>query len=175
MRQVKELTLDDLFKGSFELYIYPWILANLPKLLGILCIAIACVAFLGIAGCKLLSKPKSPVSSNIVTTAEVDERIENGDNMMLIDVRTAQEFIDGHIKTAMNIPLDELAETLDNLGDKREKFLNTPIVLHCRTMNRVKIAYQIFIEKGFTKVQMMEGGFKQWKSEGRTYLMGKPS
>lgn len=171
---MKELTLDDLFKGPFELYIYPWILTNLPKLLSLLFIVIAIIAFLTIAGCKLFSKPKPP-ASNIISTAEVAKHLENGDNMLLIDVRVQKEFIDSHIKTAMNIPLRELAETLDNLGDKREKFLNTPIVIHCRTMNRVKKAYQIFIDKGFTKVQIMKGGFKQWKSEGRTYLRGKPS
>ncbi|MCP4394986.1 MAG: rhodanese-like domain-containing protein [Alphaproteobacteria bacterium] len=164
---MKEITIDDLFKDPIQLYIVPWLIENLPKMIGTILLTIAFAMLMALAGSKI-----AHARSKFISTAEVAKRIQDKANMLLIDVRSEQEFIAGHISGAINIPLHELEERLDNLGDKKETFLNTPIVIHCRTQNRAKVAHAIFIRKGFMKLEIMKGGFSQWGKERRTATTG---
>lgn len=66
---------------------------------------------------------------------------------VLIDVRTEQEFMQGHLDSAQHIPLSEMINSGLTQFAKDQ-----PIVLYCRTGNRSNIAKQRLIKQGFTHI-----------------------
>lgn len=77
-----------------------------------------------------------------------------------IDVRTPEEFAEGHAYRARNIPLDTLAANLDKL----EK--NEPVFLICRSGSRSMKAAQILVDNGFPQAISISGGTEAWKAAG---------
>lgn len=68
------------------------------------------------------------------------------DQAFLVDVRTPDEFADGSVPTAVNIPLDQVARQLDKFKGKKN------IVVFCRSGNRSNQAKSILEQNGFTNV-----------------------
>lgn len=64
----------------------------------------------------------------------------------LVDVRTPQEFAEGHVPGSVNIPLDEVSNQLSKFKNK------TNIVVFCRSGNRSGQAKTILEQNGFTNV-----------------------
>ena len=89
---------------------------------------------------------------------------------MYIDVRTPLEFDTVHIMGSRNIPLPDLHKFVDELKDLS---LTTPLLLVCRTQNRVKIAYEYLINTGVTNCSILEGGITGWISEGKPVVRGR--
>jgi len=78
----------------------------------------------------------------------------------LIDVRSPAEFASGHIPKAINIPLEEISQRLDDIESER------PVVLICESGNRAGMAKQgHFANKA--NVAVLEGGTKGWREAGR--------
>ena len=69
-----------------------------------------------------------------------------GKGAPVIDVRTAEEFRQGHLPGAINIPYDEIASRVGELPPDRSQ----PIVLYCRTGRRSGIARTSLEQLGFT-------------------------
>jgi rhodanese-related sulfurtransferase len=65
----------------------------------------------------------------------------------IIDVRTKQEYNNGHINGSINIPLDSLKNNLKSLGDK-----NAPIITCCASGMRSASAKAILKSLGYTNV-----------------------
>ncbi len=87
---------------------------------------------------------------------------QNNPDFVIIDVRTPEEFADGHIEKAINI--DFYAETfrdeLDNL-DKNQTYL-----IYCRSGNRSGNALDIMAKLNFREVYNMSGGIIRWDAGG---------
>ncbi len=66
---------------------------------------------------------------------------------VIVDVRTVGEYEARHIPGAINIPVDILADHVQQLGAVDE-----PIILYCRSGSRAHIADQILRDMGYTKV-----------------------
>ncbi|NOH78685.1 rhodanese-like domain-containing protein [Vibrio sp. RE86] len=77
------------------------------------------------------------------------EWIEQG--ALIVDVRTPQEFADGHLERAQNYPLSELDKHFANI-DK-----DAQIVLYCRSGNRSGKAFQYLTAQGFTNLHNAGG------------------
>ncbi|NQT09521.1 rhodanese-like domain-containing protein [Candidatus Bathyarchaeota archaeon] len=95
-----------------------------------------------------------------VTVAEAKTLIEERPDMVILDVRTPSEFDDGHIEGAINIPVDYLAERLNELSKDNE------LLVYCRTGNRSARAVGILDESGFTKIFHMDAGITGWIDAG---------
>ncbi|HAD34512.1 MAG TPA: thioredoxin [Chitinophagaceae bacterium] len=80
---------------------------------------------------------------------------------LIIDVRTPQEFADGHLANAININYNsaDFEEQLDKLPK------NKPIFIYCLSGGRSGSALQSFSKKGFKTVYNMQGGILQWKAK----------
>ena len=89
-----------------------------------------------------------------VSAGDARELVANG--AMLLDVRSSEEFSGGHIEGAINIPIQELAGRLDELGDK-----SSPIVVYCQVGGRSVMAKRLLESNGFTQVHDL-GGIGQW-------------
>ena len=87
-----------------------------------------------------------------------------------IDVRTPQEFEGVHISGARNIPLPDLHTYVDELKTLSQK---RPIMLVCRTQNRVKIAYEYLTNNGLTNCGILEGGITTWVEQGKPVIKGQ--
>lgn len=78
---------------------------------------------------------------------------------LLLDVRTPEEYAQGHVPGALNIPYDELGERLDELGTPRE------VVVYCESGRRAGIGAEVLLEAGYA-VGHLEGDMSGWRRAG---------
>lgn len=118
---------------------------------------LAVVAFLPRLIGRLRKKP-------MLTVPDLKQRLENGDDILLLDVRTSADFVgeQGHIAGATNVPLEELAERIDEIADYQEK----PIVTVCRTDRKSAKAAQLLAQRGFADVHVVANGMTGWNENG---------
>jgi phage shock protein E len=65
----------------------------------------------------------------------------------VVDVRTPSEYLDGHYPGAVNIPLNELAQRLNEFREMKK-----PIVAYCRSGARSGMAVSLLKQNGFSEV-----------------------
>ena len=94
-----------------------------------------------------------------ITTDEAEDLINKG--VTFVDVRTEEEFQDGHVPGAINIPVDKLATKLKSLPKNKE------YVAYCRGPFCVFAddAVQLLFKKGY-RAKRLEEGFPDWKLRG---------
>jgi rhodanese-related sulfurtransferase len=80
----------------------------------------------------------------------------------LIDVREPNEFENGHILGARNIPLTQLKM---RKGEIRE---DKPVYLYCQSGIRSARAAGVLKKKGCQDISHLKGGFKQWSGKVKT-------
>jgi len=95
-----------------------------------------------------------------VSVSEAWDLIQENPEMVILDVRTPSEYEDAHIEGAINIPVEEIADRLNELS------ANDVILVYCRTGNRSGTAVGIMEENGFSKIYHMHEGISAWISEG---------
>ena len=81
---------------------------------------------------------------------------------ILLDVRTAGEYNDGHIKNALNI--DWYSPDFKEQVAKLDK--SKPVFVYCKSGGRSGQAAQMLKGMGFTEVDDLDGGITRWKNEG---------
>jgi rhodanese-related sulfurtransferase len=89
----------------------------------------------------------------------VRDRVNRTRDWLVIDVREPDEYADGHIEGAINIPLRELLKNLDELPDSK----TAPILLYCHTQKRATHALVLLHELGYMKVYNLEGGYAAYE------------
>ena len=93
-----------------------------------------------------------------IAPADAAAAIASDTPPQVLDVRTADEFAQGHVPTATLIPHDELAARLGELDRGR------PVLLYCRSGRRADLAEQVLVENGFD-VRQIEGSWLRWEAE----------
>ena len=68
--------------------------------------------------------------------------------LLILDVRTPQEYYNGHLEGAKLIPLQQLLERLSEIQD----YWDREILVYCRSGNRSTVAGELLIQKGFKKI-----------------------
>ena len=86
-----------------------------------------------------------------IPVTKVRELVEN--NAFIIDVREKPEYARGHIKNAINIPLSEFRDRLDEIPKDR------PVYLHCRSSQRSYNAIMALQGLGYDNVINLSGSF----------------
>lgn len=96
-----------------------------------------------------------------ISQEELLELMKKPGRALIIDVRTPEEFKDGHIPGAINIPHTLLKERLVDIeSDKANQ-----IILYCRTGRRVGIAQKTLAKNNFQQVDHLTGDFKAWRAK----------
>jgi hydroxyacylglutathione hydrolase len=98
-----------------------------------------------------------------LTLAEVTQRLRKsgaGDEIVL-DVRGAGEWEAGHLPRALNVPVGELDERLEEIPRNRA------VIVHCQTGARAAMAVSILRARGFKDVSQFPGGFAEWQRAGQ--------
>ena len=96
---------------------------------------------------------------NITTNEELETKLKVNEQIVVLDVREAAEYLFNHISNAVSIPLGELEERLNELNK------NDEIYVICRTGNRSDLAAQKLSENGFSNVYNVVPGMSQWNGE----------
>ncbi|MBN2870119.1 MAG: rhodanese-like domain-containing protein [Campylobacterales bacterium] len=96
-----------------------------------------------------------------VSAKQAHELLQRDGNVTLLDVRTPEEFAEGHIEGATLIPVQVLSENLSVLANVKDK----RIIVYCRSGSRSVSASRILAENGFVPVNV-QGGILAWESEG---------
>lgn len=104
--------------------------------------------------------PAEPVAKDI-SIEESKKLINEGEVTLILDVRNEDEFAEGHLKNSIQIPVDELKESLGDI----EKFKDELVLVYCKTGNRSADAIDILKENGFTNLVHMKDGISKWDGE----------
>lgn len=92
-----------------------------------------------------------------ITPQQAKEKLALGEDIILLDVRTKEEYLSKHIPQSTLIPLNVLEkEALQRLVDKEQE-----IIVYCRSGNRSAKASKILIKLGYSHVYNL-GGINQW-------------
>ena len=87
-------------------------------------------------------------------------RLLNHEDALMLDIRTANEYRDGHIIDSKHIPVNELASRLTEL----EKHKNSHIIAYCRSGNRSITACKTLKKNGFEHIHNLGGGIMAWEN-----------
>lgn len=88
--------------------------------------------------------------------------VEEG-KVVVLDVRTPEEFAEGHIKGAKNIDFtaDDFEQKVAALDPKKS------YLVHCASGGRSTKSLPAFEKKGFTSIYHLDGGFNGWQDAGK--------
>lgn len=102
--------------------------------------------------------------SGAIAPTQLQERIAHKDkSLVVLDVRTPEEFAAGHIAGARNIPHDQLPNRIAELMGDKDK----DIVVYCRSGRRSAIAQEALESQGFKRVKHLEGDMLKWEADKR--------
>lgn len=93
-----------------------------------------------------------------VNSKEVNTMLQKDKKLIVLDVRTAEEYQEGHIKWAVNIDIRQ-PDALSKI-DKMDH--NAKYIVHCRTNHRSKTAVDHMVQNGFKNVYQMMDGITGW-------------
>jgi rhodanese-related sulfurtransferase len=85
----------------------------------------------------------------------------NDSDTVVIDVREVDEFIKGHIDSAINSPLSKLPEQLSKLDVHKRK----PVLIACENGTRSASAAKILTKAGFEQIFVITGGMVAWTED----------
>ena len=101
-----------------------------------------------------------------ITMQEAVELMEKEDNYLILDVRTEQEYVAGHIPGAIVVPNETIGtEEIPQLPDKDQL-----IMVYCRSGTRSKQASDKLVKLGYTNI-IEFGGINSWPGETASGMM----
>jgi adenylyltransferase/sulfurtransferase len=94
------------------------------------------------------------------TATELKQKLDNGENVQLIDVRQPDEHAFAKIEGAKLIPLGDVMRRMDEIDESRET------VIHCKAGGRSAKAIEFLQKAGFKgKLSNLKGGITAWSNE----------
>jgi rhodanese-related sulfurtransferase len=121
-------------------------------------IAALSVLLIGFVSC---IKPKTD-ESNLASPAAF-EKLMQDENAQLVDVRTPEEYAEGHLKNALNISI-----SFDNFESQLEILdKNKPVLVYCKMGGRSAKAAAKLKELGFKSISDLDGGITSWNEAGK--------
>ena len=99
---------------------------------------------------------------SVLTPIQLHERLERGDDLIVLDVRNLDEISGplGHIAGARVIPVAELEAHWTELESERDR----PTAVVCKTDKRSRQAVQWLTKRGFTQMYLVVGGMEAWRA-----------
>lgn len=99
--------------------------------------------------------------SSLISVDQMKEMLRENPEVLLLDVRTPEEFEQSHLPGARNI--DFLSDDfLQVVGDLPK---DQPVYLYCRSGNRSAKAASLINNMGFPNTYDMEGGYLEWEKQ----------
>ena len=123
--------------------------------------ALSAVLLLGTTACSPDDGSSSSQSATTLDAAAFGERVAS-DGVVVLDVRTPEEFAAGHLAGAVNVDLESGSFESDITGLDQA----APYAVYCRSGNRSGQAMGIMQDAGFTDVAHLDGGIVAWQEAG---------
>lgn len=96
-----------------------------------------------------------------ISGTQAERMIKTHDNILILDVRSPEEFMSGHIPNAINIPADDMKYNMSTLNYYRQ----SEIIVYCASGIRSKSASDFLVKNGFSKVYNLNGGIPYYKGK----------
>jgi rhodanese-related sulfurtransferase len=123
------------------------------------------IALLGSAGCAAETPSRSSTASGGVSRVGVDEfaRAMQGQDVLVLDVRTPEEFKKGHLPGALNVDVngEDFAAAVERLDPERTT------LVYCRSGRRSARACAMMEQKGFREILDLAPGILGWEAAGQ--------
>ena len=113
------------------------------------------VALLLLAGCA--QEVENKVNYENITAQEAKELMDREEGYVILDVRTEEEYAQGHIPGAILIPDYEIETKAEEILTDKDQM----ILVYCRSGRRSKNAAQVLLELGYTDIREF-GGIIDW-------------
>ncbi len=91
-----------------------------------------------------------------ITIDEMNDILRNNKEAILLDVRSPQEYFEGHLNNAINIPSYELCSKVENLSKNKD----TIILVYCLSGKRSEKACKFLEKCGYKNVYNLKGGIE---------------
>ncbi len=101
----------------------------------------------------------APAQVPLIEPAQVRGLMSLGGKITVVDVRTQEEWNQGHINGATLMPLDTLPNTYTKLPKTGK------LIVYCRSGHRSGQAVQFLIAHGYTNAVSMNGGYMAWSQK----------
>ena len=95
-----------------------------------------------------------------ITAEEAKQIMDSEEGYIILDVRTQEEYDEGHIPGAIVISHEEIAEKAEKVLTDKDQL----ILVYCRSGRRSKIAAEALVELGYTNIKEF-GGIIDWPYE----------
>ena len=110
-------------------------------------------------GRELIADAKTRIKE--ISAPDVQKRVANGEAIVLLDIREANEWNLGHIPNAVYLSRGTLETNIEALVPR-----DATVVLYCASGNRSALAAVTLGEMGYGNVASMAGGFRDWVGTG---------
>ncbi len=118
------------------------------------------------ASCQSAGKKLPDGTTSVSVTVSADDfqkKMTALKDVQLVDVRTPEEYREGHIKNSLNINVQ--GSTFEAEVAKLDK--KKPVMVYCRSGRRSASAQSKLIDMGFAEVINLNGGISEWQSAGK--------
>jgi rhodanese-related sulfurtransferase len=109
-----------------------------------------------------------PASGEPVQPDALAALLAADDAPLLLDVRTPEEFAQGHVPGATHVPLQELESRLGELTTYKQR----GVVAYCEVGGRAAKAAELLRANGFANVRLLDGSMRRWRDEQREVATG---
>lgn len=106
------------------------------------------------------STEKTEAQNRVITADAAYERMQSGDPVVIVDVRSPEEYAESHIPGAVLVPLDTIGDTMPELLPVKD----AELLIYCRSGNRSAQAAAKLAKLGYTNINDF-GGIKDWTYE----------
>tara|TARA_R110000824_G_scaffold401771_1_gene615700 strand:- start:382142 stop:382987 length:846 start_codon:yes stop_codon:yes gene_type:complete len=105
------------------------------------------------------------LAAHEISPGDVVKKVNSNKGVILLDVRTLEEYEAVHLKGALLLPVQELTQdTLNDIG-LGEDAKDREIIIYCRSGARSQTAYNIMKTLGYTNIKSVSGGMVHWQED----------
>lgn len=96
-----------------------------------------------------------------IEASKVHEALENYEDVIIIDVRTPQEFSQGNLEGSVNVPVDLVEAKIEEVVPDKDK----TVYVYCLSGARSNMAVDAMVKKGYSNVYSMTSGLLSWRAK----------
>ena len=104
----------------------------------------------------------------MISPKDAHELLSKNAQIKLLDVRSALEFNETHLKDSINMPIDMLNLKINSLNESGQSY-----IVFCRTGNRSPMAADMLLQSGISSVKVMDGGIARWQKDRLPVIKGQ--
>jgi rhodanese-related sulfurtransferase len=121
--------------------------------------------------CVALPVLAEPAAAELAADALVARQATGDAALIVLDVRSAEEFAAGHVPGAINVPHDALEGQLSTLPQLKDH----DVVVYCKSGRRAGLALEVLARHGYTRLQHLTGDMEGWRAASRPVELTPPA